>query len=319
MVTAQFYRSDMKTLWDRFVDDSKTPLFMFKRDFMEYHADRFQDCSLIFMEGAAVVGLLPASRHADLVISHGGLTYGGLLVKRTARSIDAAACLAAAKDFLHQQGVTNLRYKTIPSIFHRQPAGEDLYFLTNRFAATLVRRDISSVIPLSDSIKFSHGRISGVTKARKAGVVAERSYDWAEFHSILQQALSRHEAAPVHSVDELFLLAQKFPENIQLYLARQDGVAMAGAMLFLFEGVMHTQYLAATESGRSIGALDFLLDNLITTPSPGIQFFSFGISTENNGTVLNEGLLSQKEGFGARAITIDCYEMPIGPEASAQA
>jgi lipid II:glycine glycyltransferase (peptidoglycan interpeptide bridge formation enzyme) len=37
----------------------------------------------------------------------------------------------------------------------------------------------------------------------------------------------------------------------------------------------------------------------------------FGISTELDGRQLNAGLIDYKEGFGARAVNYDFYEMPV--------
>jgi hypothetical protein len=42
-----------------------------------------------------------------------------------------------------------------------------------------------------------------------------------------------------------------------------------------------------------------------------ISIFDFGISTENSGFFLNEGLLFQKESFGGRAIVYETYKLLI--------
>lgn len=42
-----------------------------------------------------------------------------------------------------------------------------------------------------------------------------------------------------------------------------------------------------------------------------MKYFDFGISNENNGRFLNRGLIAQKEGFGARTIVHDFYELSI--------
>lgn len=41
------------------------------------------------------------------------------------------------------------------------------------------------------------------------------------------------------------------------------------------------------------------------------KFFSFGISTENKGKVLNEGLAFFKEAFGARGVVNNAYELVL--------
>jgi hypothetical protein len=75
--------------------------------------------------------------------------------------------------------------------------------------------------------------------------------------------------------------------------------------------VVHTQYLAASTEGRQLDALSLLLAQLIEDTYADRRHFSFGISTEQQGQVLNAGLVAQKEYFGARAIVHDIYEWPL--------
>jgi hypothetical protein len=96
-----------------------------------------------------------------------------------------------------------------------------------------------------------------------------------------------------------------------LHEAHRQGVPLAGALVYDFGRVVHTQYLAASEDGRQLDALSFLLAALIGSTYAGRQYFSFGVSTEQAGTVLNSGLVAQKEYFGARGIAHDFYEWPL--------
>jgi len=86
---------------------------------------------------------------------------------------------------------------------------------------------------------------------------------------------------------------------------------LAGALVYDFGHVAHTQYLASSDEGREFGALDFLLANLLDTVYANRRYFSFGISTEQEGRYLNEGLIFQKEGFGGRAVVHDFYELEL--------
>ena len=88
---------------------------------------------------------------------------------------------------------------------------------------------------------------------------------------------------------------------------------MAGAVLFLTDTVAHAQYIAVSEQGRKFGALESVIDYCLQNYSEGRKYFDFGISTEDEGRVLNEGLVSQKEGFGARGICHDFYHWQLKP------
>ena len=150
-----------------------------------------------------------------------------------------------------------------------------------------------------------------IKKAQKEGlrVISGDFYD--QFHEILGQALNRHSAEPVHSVEEMRLLASRFPDQISLHGAFNKESLCAGLWLFDFGRVVHTQYLASSEAGRACGALDFLIADVIEQYSRFKKGLSFGISTEESGRYLNEGLVSHKEGFGARGITLDSYEINL--------
>ena len=81
MIEVHRYTQDRRTEWDNFVRGAKNSTFLFLRGYMDYHSDRFRDCSLMFYdERNRLVGLLPANLAEDTLYSHRGLTYGGLLM-----------------------------------------------------------------------------------------------------------------------------------------------------------------------------------------------------------------------------------------------
>jgi hypothetical protein len=256
------------------------------------------------------VAIMPANRLQDKVVSHGGLTYGGLIYSSRLKQ---TACLEVLKNILQyyrQQGVAHLTYKSIPTIFHRFAGQEDLYAIW-RLGGQLVRRDVSTVVDLSSTYRFSKGRTWTVNKAMKAGIHVRRQADPLSFHALLKCVLSQHGASPVHSVAELAFLMGRFPQQIQLYEAMLNDQLMAGALVFEVGATVHTQYLANSDIGRELGALDLLVAELMKSQFADKRFFSFGISSAANGTVLNEGLIAQKEGFGGFSVCHDFYELSI--------
>ena len=122
---------------------------------------------------------------------------------------------------------------------------------------------------------------------------------------------SNHEAEPVHSLEEIERLANLFPKNIKLFLAKKEDVVISGALMYENANIVHTQHLANSETGRESGALDLLIDYLIKEVYKNKKYFDFGISNEDAGRYLNTGLIAQKEGFGARAVVHDFYELEI--------
>jgi len=312
MISCKQYGIDDKDAWDAFVATCRTPLFFFQRGYMDYHQDRFADGSLLFYEDEKLVALMPASLQGDKLVSHGGLTFGGLLLSPKIRAEGVLQCFesmtAFAKDVL---GCATIIYKAIPHIFQTSAAEEDLYALT-RSGATLVRRDLSSVIYLENRIPLSKGRKWLINRAKKHGLVVIESEDWSAFHALLSSALARHGVTPIHSVAELELLRSRFPDQIKLMAVESDGKMVAGLVLFRFGNVDHTQYLATCDEGKPLGALDYLIDTTLqASGNDNVKFFSFGASTEQQGHYLNAGLIEQKENFGARGLTLDFYEIKL--------
>lgn len=318
MISVCLYSKEQREEWNGFVAASKNGTFLFDRGFMDYHADRFVDASLVFRDGRGrVCGLLPANYDAasQVVLSHGGLTYGGLVLGSRAVQSSVGEMLALAAGFYRLQcNALQLVYKPVPGIYHSYPAEEDLYAL-HSMGAVLKWRAVSSAMPPAAHLPFRKGRKACVAKARREGITVRRASDAVSvrrFHALLTDCLlKRHGVAPVHSLDEMCLLMERFPCNISLYVAERGGEMYAGAWMFESHNVAHTQYLANSDAGRRIGAEDILLAYLIDEAFVSRRYFDFGISTENNGTYLNENLISLKEGFGARSVCYDTYVLDL--------
>ena len=55
------YTPQLADEWDAFVKESKNGTFLLERRFMDYHSDRFSDCSLLLYEDNELVALFPAN------------------------------------------------------------------------------------------------------------------------------------------------------------------------------------------------------------------------------------------------------------------
>lgn len=309
MLAVRPYGRSDASAWDAVVEQSRNGVFLHRRDYMDYHADRYDDRSLIVERNGVPVAIFPANVQGKTVLSHGGLTYAGLISTHALRAESTLAVFELIGEAYRAFGVEKVIYKAVPHIFHAYPAEEDLYAL-HRLGARLKRRDISSVIALKESFCFTDGRRRAVNNARKAGLQIQPGTDLAGFHTLLAEVLRNHGAAPTHSLDELRLLQARFPQQIVLYDARRDGGLLAGAIVYDFGRGVHTQYLAASDEGRRVNALNLLLAELIERYGDR-HYFSFGISTEQEGRALNGGLISQKEYFGARGVVHDFYEWAL--------
>lgn len=305
------YSSEYKDQWDSFVSDAKNGVFLFNRDYMEYHKDRFVDNSLLFFSNHKLVGLLPANLVGDALQSHGGLTFGGVVTGFQMKTPLMLAIFNSLIQYCRDHGIKEVVYKPVPYIYQSIPADEDLYalFLNN---AKLSARNVSSCIALSGSSKFDDNRNDNIRKAKNNNLIVEQSTDFESFMKIEEETLvERHGVKPVHSVEEIKLLAERFPDNIKLFASFKDDVMLAGVIMYESRSVAHMQYAANSKTGWSLGAQDIIEDYLINQHYRGKKYFDFGISTEKFGQVLNLGLIKRKENFGANAIVYDTYHMII--------
>ena len=304
------YMPAMKTQWDAFVRKSRNGSFLFLRNYMDYHQQRFDDFSLLIYDRQSLVALLPLNKEADgSVTSHGGLTYGGLITDKRAKTEKVMHMFVCLNLWLRNAGITRVVYRPVPWIYHEMPAEEDLYALVNICNARLVAREISSTIAQENKISFSQSRKDCLRKAERLGVSVASSDDFVTFWEVLSSNLQqRYGVSPVHSLAEIKALATLFPQHIRLYVAYLGEEMVAGTVVYVMPRVVHVQYISASPKGKSVGALDLLFRYLINEVFVQQSFFDFGKSTEDQGRRLNTSLIFQKEGFGGRGVCYDTYE-----------
>ncbi len=295
--------------WNRFVAQSKNGTFLFDRRYMDYHSDRFADYSLMVYHKGRPYALLPANADGQTLVSHGGLTYGGLVMGSDCSAAGILEVFAMMNDYLRRQGFSKVVYKAIPWIYHQLPAEEDLFALTDVCKARLLIRDISSAIVCTRRLRFTESRRSGLRKARQHGLSVAESSDIEGFWQILcDNLMAKYGVSPVHTVSELRLLQSRFPEQIKLWTVSDGCRLLGGTLIFLTPQVLHTQYISASPEGKTYGAIDLLFDTLINDVYKDYPIIDFGKSTVSDSARLNRQLVFQKEGFGGRAVCYDTYE-----------
>ena len=319
MIKIHRYNAQLEKLWDDFVLKTKSPTLLHQRTYMDYHANRFKDASLLLTdEHNRIISLLPAcwsNKQTDSIISHEGLTYGGyLFAPQTHTNLMEEAIERSLQFYKEELKVNSLILKPIPYIYNTQANDEQLYII-HRLGGQIQERNLSQAINLAMPMKWSELRRRSLLKAHKNALHIAKSEDreeWNRFHRLLSQMLSEHHnTRPVHSAEELWMLHTRFPDSIQLYTAHKERQLLAGAIIYLSPTVAHTQYLATSSEGRQCGALDFVISRVLTQESiQRRRWFDFGISTERDGS-LNHGLTLQKEGFGGRGVCYDTYKITL--------
>jgi hypothetical protein len=304
----QYQESDYEN-WNAFIGQAKNATFLFHRDFMEYHKDRFEDYSLIVLHKNIWVGVIPANKVGDEIFSHQGLTYGGLVYNEVSKLMTVITAFRAVLLFLAANEIDKLHLKTIPSIYHNKPA-EEIQYALFLAEAKLARRDSLSVIDLSQKYDFSKIRKRGILKAVANGLIIKEETDLESFWNevLIPNLDERHDVKPVHSLEEMKVLKSFFPKNIRQFNVYHNDKIVAGTTVFESGKVAHCQYISKYENKENLGSLDFLYHFLITEVFASKRFFDFGISNEEQGKKLNEGLSYWKESFGASEIPFLQYK-----------
>ena len=302
------YTKENRLAWDTFISGAKNATFLFARDFMEYHSDRFTDYSLLVYKDDLLYAVLPANIVGDKLYSHKGLTYGSLVLSKIAKLLYTFEAFKALLAFLDAKAISSLELRNIPTFYNTMPSDELSYFLF-KANATLIKRDALMVIDTSTKIKFQKNRREGINKAKRNGltIAVEHNFEgfWNEI--LIPNLQKKHGVAPVHSLEEIQLLAAKFPDHIKQVNVYKDNVIVAGTTLFLTKTTIHPQYVSGNSDKNAFGSLDLAYDYIINHFDSSKRYFDFNISSEENGTALNSGLIFWKESCGARTYVADNY------------
>ena len=306
MLRIEKYYSEKKNEWDSFLTESRNGTFLFYRDYMDYHSDRYNENSLMIYLDDKLIALFPANLKEDILNSHGYLTYGGLIVNSKMKTTKMMSIISELINYCRKNGINQIIYKAIPHIYHSEPSEEDLYALF-RSNTKLIRREVSSCIYIP-TLKIPYNRKNGYNKAAKMGVVLRDTNDYDSFVAIANSTLEhKYGTKTTHSAGELTLLGKRFPNNIRFYGAYLNEEMLGGAVIFQNKQTAHAQYLHSSQYGKELRAMDFIIISLLTNQYKDYRYFDFGYSTEDGGKYLNESLINQKEEYSASAVCYDTY------------
>lgn len=315
------YSSPKANEWNEFVKDSKNGNFLFLREYMDYHSDRFSDYSLMYyglVKGKEkLIAIMPANADGDVLYSHQGLTYGGLILSKKIHLSQVEQIFEATKSCLSNNGFKTWIYKQIPTIYHRYPAQEDEYLLW-KLNAVKVSCNVLLVaeLPLvKENRLLSSGKLGDCHSLERQGYILNLNSRLDDFWPILESNLKlHHNSKPVHTLAEMKLLQERFPSNIICATAQSpEGEILAGAVLYNFDDIVKTQYLSASEAGRKIHVMDFLILSLIDyyRRLSQYRYIDFGTNMNDEKTDVNYGMINQKEGFGARTVACNIYQISL--------
>lgn len=306
----RLYQPQDSSIWNTFISVAKNATFLFDRNFMDYHSDRFQDYSLMVFDGEKLVAVLPANRVDDTVFSHQGLTYGGLVLSNKAKLSAVIAIFKNLLQFLHENAIEKLLVKSIPTIYSDY-FSEELEYCLFIVQAKLTRRDALSVLDLTKKNAIDSNRMEGVKRGIKNELVVkeETSFDLFWNTILVPNLAQKHNTKPVHTLAEITKLKHLFPNNIRQFNVYKNEELLGGTTVFVNKKVVHSQYISGNETKNVSGSLDYLHHYLIKEVFKDYHFHDFGICNEYDGRMINKGLLFWKESYGAKTVIQNFYEV----------
>ncbi len=280
---------------------------------MGYHSERFQDFSLMVYNSDKLVALLPANRNKEILYSHQGLSYGGLVVSELVTFESFYTIWKVVLVFLEEEHIQKFQLKLLPRIY-QTVTNDEIDYLLFKLKAKNYRKDITSVIDYKNLLSItSSNRKRGVKKGIKNKLEIKEDDNFEGFWNeiLIPNLAQTHQTKPVHTVEEIKLLKHNFPNNIRQFNVYHHSKIVGGVTIFETENVAHAQYISANMDKQQLGTLDFLFSYLIKEVFVEKKYFDFGISNENQGHSINRGLLNWKESFGARSVIHDFYEIDV--------
>lgn len=309
--TVKVYDDNDHQIWNDFIAKAKNATFLFHRNFMEYHQDRFEDFSLLVFEDQKLKAVLPANKRDNDIYSHQGLTYGGLVFSSKLKAENVELILDEILYFLKENRINTFYYKPIPA-FYLSEGNNDIDFFLFKRGAILERKEMNLAINMEFPLHISKSKLKHFKRIENLNLIEEEDFQPFWDKVLAPRLLDKYNAKPVHTREEITFLKEQFPKNIRQYSAYQNDQIIAGITIFETENVVKSQYGATSKKGEGVRALDFLFINLIEMyKRKGKHFFDMGIVNEDDNIGYHPGLLKQKEELGCTIYNQDFYKIEI--------
>lgn len=311
----QEYSKEYEEKWDYFILNTSTNgTFLHTRNFLNYHKKRFIDRSLMILnEKHQIISVIPACEINEetnkIFFSHKGSTFGGIIIGHEYDSIEyIQQIILLLENYLKENQFSKIILRNTSDIFCKRDTKTLDYFLYKEGYSFY--SELSFYIDLNGcskdiSANFTVGKRRDYHTALKSGLTFSKidsQIGIEEFYQLLQKNLIKFNKKPVHTLEELIEFKEhRLKEYVDFYGVFYNEKLISGSMVFKFDNrCFHTQYLAMDYDYSKLFPMIFLNYNLIRTAfEENFRYFSFGISTEQNGKELNWGLAKFKEGFGS--------------------
>lgn len=322
-IRLQPFRDELHEQWDRFVDDSRNGTLFHKRQFLKYHpADRFKDASCLFFDGDRLLAVLPAAVKDEdgvkVLAAHPGASYGGLVLACECSVTDTGAIIDLILAHAREQKYGAVKFLRLPPPSIRAEFSDDQEYWLFQRGFRVDRFEMDGSIDLCGWTKdIVLEKLSGkcrnmVRQAERAGITTRWIDGFTDFWPLLEATLSgRHKAKPTHTLTEIEKLKGLLPKDIRLCSAFKDKQMIGGIVVItLSDHALYTLYIAQDYAHQKDHPVHAVLTEVIRMAIAGKRTtLHLGVSTEDGGKVLNEGLTFFKESFGMKPVRRESWEL----------
>lgn len=246
------------------IDEHDENVLFSRQYFLDYHAQRFSDQSVLYEIGEQLV-YFPAAKLEGGIVSHPGVTYGGLVVSGKVTPELIRDIYKNIEQSYADIGITDITIKLAPKGFKNLDTDCEAWAL-NSLGFEAFRLDLWNVVDVNER-KFSTQHKRNVAKFKKSNLQIIENWAYNEkFYEILVENLaSRHSTKPVHTLMELQNLKNRLGDRLKLLVAVDDASNMHGGIIVfqVKEKIFHAQYIASSTHGKLNGAVNSIFDNFI--------------------------------------------------------
>ena len=323
MLKIEIYNQSHQKDWDNFIGTSRNGTFMQQRTFLNYHPPgRFVDCSLmVYNPHGNLIAVIPAAQKMEglkkFFSSYPGASHGGIIVDQKFGTYEAMALVPLLTEYCKSDNFNAIQIKMVPRIYHFWPSDE-IDFALRYYGFSISTTELATALPIKELANASDHLIEStqrnIRKAQRLGVTIEESNDLVTYWGILTDNLKqKHNAEPTHTLAEITDLTNRYPQSIKLFAAFLQGEMVSGVVIFLLNSrVINCFYIASNTNYQNLRSLELLFYKLISWGlEKGYDYLDWGISTENKGLVINQGLFEFKEKFGGRGILRESYYLDL--------
>ena len=306
MKIIKYKNNEHQDLWDKYIQKSNNGTIFHLRKFLSYHQDRnFNDCSLMFYEKEKIKAVFSGAIVNNCLYSHPGASFGGFIYNDISFQ-SSREMIDLLIEYANHKKLIEIIIIPPPFIYYAL-YNEAMEYCLYYKGFNIKEYYISSFVDLrTNIIDQIHSRKKRYIKKIENQIIVKESNDLDIFYPILLDNKSRHKTKPTHTLEELKILMNNFPNDIKLLLSYYDDKVIGGALNFITNSnacILFYNMIDYEYKDLQVASLQ-IYESLKWAKKNGLDYLDIGVSQLYDGDKImpHESLINFKEQFGAKAM-----------------